>query len=338
MNYKKQKKYENVLLIAKHICLQFLNFRIVNINGYLPKNMSKIYKAISTLILILSINLSFGQSSVLRPQIAEIAKSARGIVGVAVLGLEDRDTVSYNGNARLVMESVLKFPVAMAVLHLVDSGVMTLNQTIHIKKKDLPKTYSPLRDKYPDGDVDVSIDDLLKYMVSQSDNDACDILLAKLGGPDQVNFYLRMIKMKGINIQASEDDMAKTPESQYTNWCRPKAMVHLLDTLYTGGVLKPDSRDYLIKLLDETSTGPNRIKGLLPAGTIVGHKTGTSGANDASIALGTNDVGVITLPNGKHVAIAIFVTNSTADEATRDLVIAKIAKAVYDNQLLKKYK
>jgi len=300
--------------------------------------MSKIYKATLTVILVLSINLSFGQSSVLRPQIAEIAKSAKGIVGVSVLGLEDRDTVNYNGNARLVMESVMKFPIAMAVLHLVDSGVLTLDQTIHIKKKDLPKTYSPLRDKYPEGDVDVSINDLLGYMVSQSDNDACDILLKKLGGTDQVEDYLHMIKIRGINIEASEEDMAKTPETQYTDWCKPKAIIQLLDTLYTGNVLKPASRDYLNKLMVGATTSPNRIKGLLPAGTVVAHKTGSSGTNDAGLALGTNDVGVITLPNGKHVAIAIFITNSAADEATRDLVIAKIAKAVYDNQLLKKYK
>jgi len=223
-------------------------------------------------------------------------------------------------------------------LHLVDSGVLTLDQTIHIKKKDLPKTYSPLRDKYPEGDVDVSINDLLGYMVSQSDNDACDILLKKLGGTDQVEDYLHMIKIRGINIEASEEDMAKTPETQYTDWCKPKAIIQLLDTLYTGNVLKPASRDYLNKLMVGATTSPNRIKGLLPAGTVVAHKTGSSGTNDAGLALGTNDVGVITLPNGKHVAIAIFITNSAADEATRDLVIAKIAKAVYDNQLLKKYK
>ena len=108
--------------------------------------MSTMYKAVLTAVLALVINTSFAQSSVLRPQIAAIAKSAKGIVGVSVLGLEDRDTVNYNGNARLVMESVMKFPIAMAVLHLVDSGVLTLNQTIHIKKKDLPPIYSPHRD------------------------------------------------------------------------------------------------------------------------------------------------------------------------------------------------
>lgn len=300
--------------------------------------MNKLYKAAITAVLTLIVTSSFAQSSVLRPQIAEIAKSAKGIVGVSVLGLEDRDTVNYNKNAHLVMESVLKLPVAMAVMHLVDSGVLTLDQTIHIKKKDLPKTYSPLRDKYPDGDVDISIKDLLSYMVSLSDNDACDILLKKLGGTDQVEAYLRMIKIRGINIEASEAEMAKSWQVQYTNWCKPVAMIKLLDTLYTGNVLKPASRDFLYKIMTETTISPNRIKGLLPAGTVVAHKTGSSGTNDAGLAPGTNDVGIITLPNGKHFAIAIFITNSTADETTRDLVIAKIAKAVYDNQLLKKYK
>jgi len=300
--------------------------------------MNKIYKVALAAAFTLTSHFSSAQSSVLRPQIAEIAKAAHGIVGVSVLGLEDRDTVNYNKNARLVLQSVMKLPLGMAVLHLVDSGVLTLDQTIHVSKKDLPETYSPLRDKYPKGDVDVSIKDLLYYAVSESDNDACDILIKKLGGADQVENYLHMIKMRGINIEASEEDMRKSGEVQYTNWCKPVAMVKLLDTLYTGNVLKPASKDFLNKLMTETTHIPTRIKALLPAGTIVAHKTGTSGTNEVGLTAATNDVGVITLPNGKHVAIAVFITNSTADDATRDMVIAKIAKAVYDNELLKKYK
>ena len=275
----------------------------------------------------------------LRDKIVELAKPAKGIVGVSVLGLEDRDTLNYNGNARLVLHSVMKFPIAMAVLHLVDSGLFTLDKTIHIKKKDLPKTYSPLRDKYPDGNVDVSLRDLLSYMISQSDNDACDILLKFLGGPDQVEYYIQnTLKVRGINIETSEGDMAKSWEVQYTNWCKPRDMVKLIDVFYTGKALTLASRDFLYKIMTETTTGPNRIKALLPPGTVVAHKTGSSGTNEAGLSPATNDVGIITLPNGKHVAIAVFVTNSTADEATRELVIANIAKAVYDRQLEKKYK
>src|ERR1700712_273981 len=98
-----------------------------------------------SIFIILLVNTAFAQDA-LRSQIAELAKPAKGIVGVSVLGLEDRDTLNYNAKASLVMHSVMKFPIAMAVLHLVDSGVFTLDKTIHLKKKDLPKTYSPLRD------------------------------------------------------------------------------------------------------------------------------------------------------------------------------------------------
>lgn len=269
----------------------------------------------------------------LRAKIADISKEAKGIIGVSVLGLETRDTVNYNSNSQLVMQSVMKLPVAMAVLHMVDSGVISLDQTIHIKKRDLPETsVSPLREKYPKGDADVPVRELLSDMVSFSDNDACDILLKMLGGPDQVVDYLHGIKIRGINIETTEAEQndPKAWEVQYTNWCKPIDIIRLMDKFYNGKVLTPASRDYLLGLLTATTTGPNRIKGLLPPGTVVAHKTGSSATNEEGLSPATNDVGIITLPNGKHLAIAVFVCNSTADEATREAVIAKIAKAVYD--------
>jgi beta-lactamase class A len=283
-------------------------------------------------VLILS-TVTYAQNP-LCVQIEQLAKSAHGIVGVAVGGLEDRDTLTYNGNARLVMQSVMKFPIAMAVLHLVDSGVYTLDQTIHIDKRDLPETsVSPLREKYPKGNVNVAIGELLTDMVSYSDNNACDILLKKLGGPKQVVNYLHSIKIKGINLAATEAEQndPQAWEVQYTNWCKPADMINLLEAFYRGKVLSAASKDFLYKMMTETTTGPQRLKGLLPAGTVVAHKTGSSGTNSAGLNPATNDVGIITLPNGKHIAIAIFVCNSTADEATREAVIANIAKAVYDD-------
>jgi beta-lactamase class A len=270
------------------------------------------------------------QDSMLRQQIVQLAKPVKGIVGVSILNIENRDTLSYNGNARLVLHSVMKFPIALTVLHLVDSGKLSLDQMIHIKKRDLPKTYSPLRDKYPNGGVDISIRDLLGYMVSLSDNDACDILLKVIDGPQTVQDYMLRLKIRGIAIRASELDMASSWELQYTNWCKPVEMTALLDLFYSGKILSATNTAFLMKLMTDTSTGPKRIKGLLPAGTVVAHKTGTSPTNNEGLSPATNDVGIITLPNGKHLAIAVFVCNSTDDEATREGVIAKIAKAAFD--------
>jgi beta-lactamase class A len=82
--------------------------------------------------------------------------------------------------------------------------------------------------------------------------------------------------------------------------------------------------------MTETPTGLKRLKGLLPAGTVVAHKTGTSGSADGLTAA-TNDVGLITLLNGRHLAIAVFVSDSPADDATREEVIAKIAQVAFNN-------
>jgi len=284
---------------------------------------------------ILFTSFAFAQAdSTLRAQIQSIAKDAKGTVGFAMLGIENRDTLSYNGRQHLPMQSVMKLPIAITVLHQVDEGTLTLDQTIHIDKNDLPETYSPLRDKFPEGNVNVTIKELLSYMVSLSDNDACDILLKTLGGPEVVDTYMHSFGIKQIAIKASEFQMAQSWDVQFTNWTMPKEMIRLLDIATKINFLSKASHDYLWKIMEATSTGPNQIKGLLPAGTVVAHKTGRSGTNDG-IAAATNDVGIITLPNGKHLAVAIFITNSSVDMPTREAVIARIAKAAYDYEVMR---
>ena len=107
-------------------------------------------------------------------------------------------------------------------------------------------------------------------------------------------------------------------------------MVALLSALHQSRGLIPASRAFLLKIMTETTTGPNRLKGLLPPGTEVAHKTGTSGT-EKGLTAATNDVGLITLPNGHHVAIAVFLADSKADTATREAVIAQTAKAVWEH-------
>ncbi len=81
--------------------------------------------------------------------------------------------------------------------------------------------------------------------------------------------------------------------------------------------------------MTESTTGAKPFERFLPKRTVVAHKTGTSGTQNG-ITAATNDIGVITLPNGNHIAIAVFVSDSSADEKTREAVIARIAKAVWD--------
>jgi len=290
------------------------------------------YLLIFPTTIIWSVNAS-AQSNSLKNRIIEIAKEAKGTVGVSVLNIETKKSISYNGNLHLPMQSVMKFPIAITVLHEIDLGKFKIDQLIYISKNDLPKTYSPLRDKYPNGNVDVSIRELLSYMVSQSDNDACDILLKTLGGTWNVENYIHSLSIKNIAVKASEFQMSQNWNVQFTNWCEPAAMTQLLKIAYQPNFLSKESHAFLWKILQETSTGPKQIKGLLPVGTVVAHKTGRSGTNEQRITAATNDVGVINLPNGRHLAISVFITNSPTDLAMRESIIARIAKAAYDDAL-----
>jgi len=283
------------------------------------------------LFIVSFLDVAQAQDKELLNQIKTISAESKGIVGVSILGLESRDTLNYNAQSRLVMHSVFKFPIAMTVLNLVDKGKYKLDQKIKIRKGDMlpAKMYSPLRDKYPDG-AEIPLGEILGYMVSQSDNTACDFLLKKIGGPKVVNDYIHSLGVKGISIVASETDMASAWEVQYTNWAKPADLVRLLDIFYSGKALSKESNDFLMQVMLATTTGPNRLRGLLPKDAVIAHKTGTSPTNAEGLSPATNDIGIITLPNGKHLAIAVMVCNSKADEATRDAVIAKIAKAAWD--------
>jgi beta-lactamase class A len=267
----------------------------------------------------------------LRGQIEQIARSAQGRVGAAVMVLETGKAIDFAGDQHFPMQSVYKLPIGMAVLHAVERGLLSLEQQVRVEPDDLvpTKLHSPLREKYPQGGVEVSVRQLLQYMVSQSDGTACDMLLRVIGGPAQVTSYLRGLDIQGIIVATSEKEMAQDEMVQYRNWATPKAVVELLAALQAGRGLSAASRTLLMQLMTETSTGPQRIKGLLSPTTTVAHKTGTSGTVKG-LTRATNDVGLITLPDGKHLAIAVFVADSKANQAMRERVIAKIARAAWD--------
>jgi beta-lactamase class A len=268
----------------------------------------------------------------LNKRMYEIAGSSQGRVGAAVSLLESGKTVEINGNERFPMQSVYKLPIAMAVLDRVDRGSLKLEQKVKVEKSELlpaAKAHSPLRDKYPRGDVELTLRELLHYNVSESDGTACDVLLRIVGGPKEVSNYLHGIGIKEIAVANTEMEMSKSDAVQYRNWATPKGAVALLKLLHEGKVLSARSRELLTKFMIESPTGPKRIKGLLPRGTIVAHKTGTSNTVNG-ITAATNDIGIITLPNGKHLAVAVFVSDSKADRVTREGVIARIAKSAYN--------
>jgi len=266
----------------------------------------------------------------LKDSLAAIAKDARGTVGVSILYKASGHRISLHGKEHFPMQSVFKFPLALHMLHEVDNGRLTLDQKIHIDKKDWPsKLWSPLRDSLDGQAADIPLRTLLQYTVSKSDNGGCDVLFKLAGGTRIVNDFIHHIGIKDIAIVATEAEAAKAWDVQYDNWCTPDAMTALLELFMDGKILKPATTKMLMQLMISTTTGPARLKGLLPSTTTVAHKTGTSNTNDKGITAATNDVGIITLPDGKPLIITVFVKDAAADESTRESVIARIAAAAY---------
>jgi len=229
------------------------------------------------------------------------------------------------------MQSVFKFHIALAILNQVDQGKLSLDQKILIKKSDLlSDTWSPLRDKYPNGGVEIPLSELLTYMIELSDNNGCDILFRLIGGPAQVNTYIHSLGIKKVNIAATEEDMHHDEKAQYSNWTTPVAACQLLNLFYQNRILSKKSRDFLWMIMTETTRGADKIKGWLPAHTPVAHKTGYSGTNEAGFTAASNDIGVVTLPDGKHFAVAVFVSDTKEDNKVINSTIAELTKACWD--------
>ena len=51
----------------------------------------------------------------------------------------------------------------------------------------------------------------------------------------------------------------------------------------------------------DTETGANKLKGMLPAKTVVGHKTGSSDHNADSMKTADNDAGLVILPSKSEI-------------------------------------
>jgi beta-lactamase class A len=274
---------------------------------------------------------TFAQIETLRQKLQNIATASDGKLGIGIIDLVGKDSLTIHGKAHFVMQSVYKFHLGLAVLNQVDRGKLRLDQKILVKKKDLlPNTWSPLREKYPNGEVELPLSEILEYTIASSDNNGCDILFRLVGGPKTVDKYIKSIGIKDVNIVATEEEMHADEKVQYTNWSTPWSATLLLQKLAQKKHLSSDTWAFMWKTMVGTTTGPNKLKGLLPAGTIVAHKTGFSDTNSKGIIDATNDIGIITLPNGKQFAIAVFYGQTKMTEKECDRVIAEVAKAAWD--------
>ena len=296
----------------------------------------------------------------LEREMARIAAVGGGVVGATAVHVESGDRASLNAKERFPMASTFKVPIAVQLLHRVDLGEERLDRMVTVNGSDLHPGSGTLADLFNKPGVALSVRNLLELMLLISDNSATDICLRLAGGAEAVNGRLKELGVEGVRVDRPTLQLIMDavgvkqlpPEAEWTpgllnklidavpaeerpqardrfdadprDTATPEGMAELLVRIQKQEVLKRETGVLLLDIMRRCRTGPGRLKGILPAGTEVAHKTGT-------ISRSANDVGLITLPEGLgQVALAVFVKSSEKDAAQRERAIAEIARAVHD--------
>ena len=315
---------------------------------------------------VLGAGLAKAANKPLMDEWRKIAAGTDGTVGAAALHLPSGQHVALNGQVAYPLASVCKLPIAMHILQMVDDGKLRLDQEIEIVPQDVWHSWEGDIGERWVRQHRWKLDDLIRLMVAESDNTAVHTLF-RIGGTagGMANSFGRW-KVKGVRVDRYEGEcylashgvanpppfdqwrpglleelVRKTPLHQQAAGMRklladprdtgtPEATVELLARAFRGELLSPGGTQRLKQVLEATSTGKARLKGLLPPDTAVAHKTGsTSTVNGLNGA--TNDVGVMLLPvKAGQLAIAVYVKGSTRSETIREQVIARIARVAYD--------
>lgn len=272
-------------------------------------------------------NESVGQE--LERRLKSICDGAQGTVGLSLIHIESGKTIAINANSQLPLYSVYKLPLAIAVLKDVEENRLRLDQKVHVIPAEIvPGT--PANEALWQKPVDVTIEQLLEFAISRSDNTSSDKLVQLVGGPLKITERMRSLGFQNLDIHSSTGEYIKTRRNPNTG--SAEDLAKLLVQLHGGKILQPAQQNLLIGFMQRATTGLHRLRGDLPKGTVVADKTG-SGERDAvtQTAKATNDVGIITLPSGRgHLAIAVLVSGSKLPDTDQEKLIAEVARAAYD--------
>ena len=261
-------------------------------------------------------------------RIAQLADGSKGRIGVAAIDLATGEEIMVLGDQHFPMASTSKIAVAATYLEMVEQNKYSLTSEfpllIPVRSAKFSSPAAPVRK----GQYMPAID-LIEIMITRSSNPATDALLKAVGGPAKVNDWMRRQGIKEFSIDRDiatlvRDDGEFDPSAHIDrrDAATPRAMVELLTGLYQGKYLTADSRRVILDAMSRTRTGKRRIRALMPEEAIVSHKTGS--LNNTS-----SDIGIIQAPDGRAIAVAIYVTGQGARRA-REARIATIARALYD--------
>jgi beta-lactamase class A len=297
--------------------------------------------------------------------IAALGKQSGATVGIFVEHLERKETAGVDATRPFPMASTFKLPLAVVVLRDVERKELPpLDGKVRLLATDMVPGVSPLYDRMPNGG-DTTLRELLASMLETSDNSAADALLRLAGGPGKVTAALVALGLSGISIDRGEAELTldshgvkHPPPASWTaeglraakrgvseaqhraalakfradprDHASPAAMGRLVARLWRGDLLAPAQAAFLREEMSRSRTGTRRLRAGVPAGTAVADRTGTCDGPGREGADCANAVGLVTLPSGEHVVVAVYVEDSGADVPSKEQLIAAVARAVWD--------
>ena len=301
--------------------------RNICVNQYkMMKNRNLFIAIIFTLFLILSVfclnSLNFKLWTIYFLNYRNVK------IGISVI--KDNKVWSVGKTAQPML-SVFKYIVALKVLDKIDRENISPDQKIKITEAMVEKNlFSPMLDENKSFPFEITISRLLQYMISESDNNACDILIDYAGGVGQIASYVHNIGYEDIKITVNEKDMNKNIEKQYANTASTIDIARLMKSVDEGKILSEKSTDFLKNLMLKTTTGENKIKEGLPDGIIVGHKTGSSSRKNNRIKIADNDAAFVILPDGEVYYLVVFLQDSVLSDSRNADLFRRISEVVFE--------
>jgi len=301
-------------------------------------------------------------AAMLDKEIATIAERAQpAMLEVAVQNLDGGEMWAWNGDKAFPLQSVFKAPLGAAVLAGVDAGKLSLDEVVTLEEKHISPPYSPVADAWP-ATTTYTVRDLLVRAVGGSDNTAADVLMRRIGGPGAVTAWMRSKLIPEFRVDRYErelqpdvygmasfriawkgwpafeaarnsvpQDIRRAATARYLADPRDTATASgaltFLRMLALGELLSRKSTALLLQIMTDSPTGPNRLKAGLPPGARLAHKTGTSGT-DLGVTPVVNDMGIVTLKDGRRYLVVVFMTGSRQDEAAREKTFADIMRVI----------
>lgn len=309
---KNRKRYRIVLCIAV-VCI--VTFAFLSFTKSTPKG-----------------NENPSLTDMLTDSISQIVSACSGEIGVAVI-INNADTVVVNNKSVYPMMSVFKVHQALALCNDFDNKGLSLDTLVKINRDKLdPKTWSPMMKEHPESVMLLTVKDLLRYTLTQSDNNASNLMFKRFVAIDQTDsFIATLIPRSCFQIVYTEEEMSANHDKAYSNYTSPLGAAMLMNRLFTEKLIGDEKQSFIKHTLKECMTGTDRIVAPLldKEGVVIAHKTGSGYIDDNGILVAHNDVAYVCLPNHICYTLAVFVKDFKGKESQASQYVAHISAVVY---------